>query len=224
MKKRHIPKAPKRSKTYHPLEYTVLEVETETIKDFVIDNHYSGICPMNCNINFALFKDNSSYSQDDIIGVAQFGPCVGREQQQFYSVDTELRRLCLLNAAPRNSESRFISLCIKWIKKHTDIEHILSLADPMQGHAGTIYKAANFKYRGTQSTGCPPMFFIDGKHIHNRTCNERFGTSSRYALKERFRERLEIVTSIPKHVYIYTIKRKHKKKPENTGCRNANNT
>ncbi len=33
---------------------------------------------------------------------------------------------------------------IKWLKKNTDWEFIISYADEEQGHTGVIYKACNF--------------------------------------------------------------------------------
>ena len=57
----------------------------------------------------------------------------------------ELNRMAFSDVLPRNSESRAISLAIKWIKKNAPhIEWIVSFADGTQCGHGTIYQAANF--------------------------------------------------------------------------------
>lgn len=58
----------------------------------------------------------------------------------------ELNRMAFSDVLPRNSESRAISLAIKWIKKNApNIEWIISFADGTQCGHGTIYQASNFK-------------------------------------------------------------------------------
>jgi hypothetical protein len=61
----------------------------------------------------------------------------------------ELARLYLLDEIPRNAETWLIGQSVKYIKRHhKDVRHLLSYADPSAGHAGTIYKAANWRQDG----------------------------------------------------------------------------
>ena len=61
----------------------------------------------------------------------------------------ELARVYLLDEIPRNAETWLIGQSVKYIKRHhKDVRHLLSYADPSAGHAGTIYKAANWRQDG----------------------------------------------------------------------------
>ena len=57
----------------------------------------------------------------------------------------ELARLYLTDSIPKNAETWLIGKSVKFIKRHhPDVQCLLSYADPSAGHAGTIYKAANW--------------------------------------------------------------------------------
>ena len=73
-----------------------------------------------------------------------------READKRYGGKTwELARLYLLDEVPQNAETWLIGQSVKYIKKHhPEVFMLLSYADPSAGHAGTIYKAANWKQDG----------------------------------------------------------------------------
>jgi hypothetical protein len=73
-----------------------------------------------------------------------------READKRYGGKTwELARLYLLDCIPKNAESWLIGQGVKYIKRHhTDVEHLLSYADPSAGHSGAIYRAANWRPDG----------------------------------------------------------------------------
>jgi len=73
-----------------------------------------------------------------------------REVDKRYGGKTwELARLYLLDEVPKNAETWLIGKSVRWIKRHNpDVKHLLSYADPSAGHAGTIYKAANWRQDG----------------------------------------------------------------------------
>lgn len=57
----------------------------------------------------------------------------------------ELARVYLLDEIPKNAETWLIGQSVRYIKRnHQGVEYLLSYADPSAGHAGTIYKAANW--------------------------------------------------------------------------------
>jgi hypothetical protein len=61
----------------------------------------------------------------------------------------ELSRLYLVDEIPKNAETWLIGKSVKWIRRHNpEVEVLLSYADPSAGHAGTIYKAANWTSDG----------------------------------------------------------------------------
>ena len=82
----------------------------------------------------------------------------------------ELHRLHIQDCTPKNTESWFISKCIKKLKKDKPrVKAIISFADETVGHKGTIYRASNFYYIGKTS---PTTFYIDmdGRLHHPRQC------------------------------------------------------
>lgn len=42
--------------------------------------------------------------------------------------------------------SRFVALCLRWLKRNTELRYCLSYADTTVGHAGIIYQALNFAH------------------------------------------------------------------------------
>lgn len=73
-----------------------------------------------------------------------------READKRYGGKTwELARLYLLDEIPCNAETWLIGQSVKWIKRHRrEVACLVSYADPSAGHAGVIYKAANWKADG----------------------------------------------------------------------------
>lgn len=75
----------------------------------------------------------------------------------------EIKRLALSPLCPKNSESRFISVSLRLLKKITIVRGIISLADSAQNHVGTIYKASGFEYRGLTAYKCD--YVLNGKKL-----------------------------------------------------------
>ena len=120
--------------------------------------------------------------------------------------------MCCIDDTPTNTESYFISQCIKWIKQNTDVEVIVSFADLEEGHEGVIYKASNFNYLG--QTGGGTKLMVDGVLRHNRSLNQskrQFGRT----LKRRYEAGDPDVYPVsvkPKNIYVYYLNKKIKKK------------
>lgn len=107
-----------------------------------------------------------SKETDELVGVAIFGKPMGKSYNK--SNTLELRRLCLIDDTPKNSESYFIAGALRWLSKNTSYAQIVSFADPNHGHVGTIYKASNFKYDGLEKSGNPRIVQHGDKQIHLR--------------------------------------------------------
>jgi hypothetical protein len=61
----------------------------------------------------------------------------------------ELARLYLLDEVPQNAETWLIAQSVKWIRRHRpEVFNLVSYADPIAGHKGTIYRAANWREDG----------------------------------------------------------------------------
>jgi len=115
----------------------------------------------------------------------------------------ELMRLVLLDEVPKNSESKFIAWCIRWLKKNTNLVGLISFADPKFGHSGIIYKASNWTYCGLQKQDRPRLI-INGTELHPRMAYNRHGTSSVKQLKEMGLN-IKMLPREPKHRYVYLL-------------------
>ena len=111
----------------------------------------------------------------------------------------ELRRFVLCDEAPRNSESRALSVMFRELRR-AGYTRILSYADPMHGHTGIIYKATGFEYRGR--TAARKHIMWKGKKYPDRNVHQvnfPYHLQLRAALAsgEATRVRIE-----PKHIYV----------------------
>lgn len=150
------------------IPYTVRKIDTKVAKAYIHKNHYSGGSHNGPSPCYGLFDGNN------LIGCLMFAtPCSEAVRTSVFGVEhkdsiVELHRLHILDITPRNTESWFISRCLRLLK--TDRPHtraILSFADPTQGHQGVIYQASNFIQCGTSS---PTTFYLDqqGRLRHPR--------------------------------------------------------
>lgn len=135
------------------------------IRDFVEQNHYSknmnGVMSDCC---FSLVYEGA------VFGAAVFAGMATDAWKKFSDVGSdvlELRRFCLLDSAPKNSESFFLGYCVRFLKKHSNAKIIVSYADESQGHVGTIYKAVGFSYEGATKTA--GKWCLNGREYHDKT-------------------------------------------------------
>jgi hypothetical protein len=190
------------------------------VRKFVETWHYSQSSHISSvQYVFSLVHEN------DLIGAMIYGlPAMVGQWKKYaeYGVEKErdvieLRRLCCIDDTPRNTESYFIGKTIKWIKKNTDHKIILSYADPHHGHAGTIYKASNFKHIGMTSPG--KIIDWNGKRYHDKTIRdykrshfkktgERVLLDTAVKLKEALESgKAQWIETPGKHIYVYDLKR-----------------
>ena len=148
------------------INYKVEKCERGEIKDFIEKWHYSH--NMNGVISTYCFK---LLDGDKLIGAAVFGWLAMANQWKKYTDSKEklieLRRLCCIDDTMKNTESYFISRCIKWLKRNTKIEKIVSYADLEFNHEGIIYKATSFKLIGKTAKG--RVILWNGKRYHDKT-------------------------------------------------------
>ena len=106
-------------------------------KKILVKHHYLHSLPGGTKLAFGAFAEGK------LLGAITFG--VG-PYNAFALVDgacpddcLTLTRLWLSEELPPNSESRVISVCLRYLKKYTTLKFIITYADPAQGHVGTIY-------------------------------------------------------------------------------------
>lgn len=182
-----------------------------SVRKFLKKWHYSDYVNIQAKHTFCLFK-TGNFGIPEMIGVCIYtrpaGPSAGQSYwPQAPDKVLELRRLCLIDDTPKNAESFFVGWSIRWLKKNTDWEFILSYADEEQGHSGVIYRASNFKYLGKTSAG--KTLEVDGKKFHIRTLSmmdRPYGVE----INRRYKEKdpnVKIIETLPKNIYIYHLKK-----------------
>lgn len=179
------------------------DVNGAGVREFVCDNHYSRKCPPSKFYFSAWFAPK--------IATHRVGACVFNAPQlpkiaKCYEVDLELNRLVLLDECPKNSESRFIGWALRWLRKNTQFKKVISYADPRFGHLGTIYRASNFQYVGTEQGHGTRRIFVDGVEYHPSTAFCKWGCSGA-KLQEILPNSKVIVEVMPKkHVFVFRLK------------------
>ena len=106
----------------------IFEITTlKDIRDFIETHHYSK------SVNGVKVSFCFKISENGIIvGAALFGQLSTTAWKRFGEKETdilELSRLVTLDICPRNTESWFISKCLKHIKKNTAVLKVVSYAD-----------------------------------------------------------------------------------------------
>lgn len=146
----------------YSLYYNQAVIDGE-IRKLIDQFHYSKTCrSMQQKHVFKLV----SKLDDKLVGVAIYGNPMAKSYNGSNTI--ELRRLCLIDDTPRNSESFFIAKTLRWLAKNTTYDQVVSFADPNHGHAGTIYKASNFRYDGLEKNDYPVVIQHGDKQIHKR--------------------------------------------------------
>ena len=148
-----------------PMELDVRRIDCKLARGYIAAFHYSKTMPDSSRFIFGLFY------KETLCGICVFGMGCGKNQYTAIYPDIqngeyiELTRLWLEDSLRRNSESYFISRCIKMLPN--DIRLILSFSDEKQNHFGYIYQASNFLYLG-QNNGGKMLVTEDGIEKHPR--------------------------------------------------------
>lgn len=187
-------------------EYKVYLCDRSEITEFVEKWHYSG--SINGVLSTFCFK---LMDGEKIIGAAIFGRVGMANVWKKYAKSPndllELRRLCLVDEAPRNSESFFIGKMLRILRTFTTYKTIISYADTNKGHIGTIYQATNFSFEGVTSQG--KLIEFDDKTYHDKTIRTTYnGRLKPFA--QKIKTALEngharYIQTLPKNIYLYKL-------------------
>lgn len=136
--------------------------------NIIIKNlHYSGKVVPNSQLHFGVFYENKCG------GALQFGPSMMKKSMQNLVQDTkwhdfiELNRMAFADWLPRNSESRAISYCLKYIAKHyKNIKWVVSFADATQCGDGAIYRASGFYLTDIRENAALKVNPLNGQVMH----------------------------------------------------------
>lgn len=186
--------------------YKVYLCDRSEITDFVEKWHYSksinGIMSTYC---FKLMDGK------ELVGAAIFGKCGMANVWKKYASNPneilELRRLCLIDDTPKNTETFFIGKMLRLLRANTTLKVIISYADQHHNHVGTIYKASNFSFEGETSQGL--LIEYNGKTYHDKTIRTTYkGTLKPFA--KRIKDALEAgeakyIKTLPKNIYLFAL-------------------
>lgn len=148
--------------------YEIRRIPCKTAKEYIRKHHYSHGCHNGPSPCYGLFDG------EELIGCLMFAtPCSENVRasvfgEQYKDAVTELHRLHILDCTPKNTESWFVSRCLKMLKTDKpQIKAVLSFSDMTEGHTGVIYQATNAYRLGTTGKA---TFYIDetGRLRHPR--------------------------------------------------------
>lgn len=189
------------------ITYSVKPITRQEAESIIKEWHYShSINGVMADYCFGLFD------KEVLIGAMIFGRlAMANQWKKYVDVPTkliELRRLACIDQTPKNTESFFIGHCLRWLKKNTAIELVVSYADSNYGHIGTIYKASNFEFKGMTATGRVIMW--GDKKYHDKAIRTTYkGQLKPFAL--RLKKALEsgeakYKDQEGKYIYLYRLR------------------
>lgn len=191
-------------------EFIIKSCNLSDIRAFVETHHYSHSLN-GVKISFCF----SVMHKDQLVGAVVYGALSTTAWKKFSNLEKkvlELRRLVLLDNLGRNSESRVVGYTLRQIKKHSpEIEVVVSYADPLHGHSGTIYKASNFEYLGLSGKDKGFKDPENGKVYHSRALRTKYKGDYKPFVK-KLRLKLEqgklISINLPgKHCFLYRFQK-----------------
>jgi hypothetical protein len=153
------------------------EITKDQAYEVLYRNHYSLVMPRLTKVCLGVFIN------DEIVGAATLGwgtqPKLtinklvpGLVTEDYY----ELGKFAMNEDMPKNSESQFLSLIIKWMKKNTDKLYLFTWADGIMGKPGYIYQASNFLYGGYRWSDV--YLSSKGEKIHPRSARKFYDENS----------------------------------------------
>ena len=170
-------------------------------KAIVVRNHYLHSLPGGSKLAFGVMIDGrlmgvvtlgvGPYNTSTLVDGASSDDCLS------------LTRLWLSDKLPGNSESRVLGVVLRSLKKHTKVKFLVTYADPVNGHVGTIYQATNWLYTGLSEP--TPLYDLgDGTYAHCRTVATKYGSRSVKYLSDQGLP-VKLVPQSAKHRYVYFL-------------------
>lgn len=143
----------------------------KAIKYAIMNWHYSKSVPL-VQCAYSVFNDAGEWC-----GVICYSLGANNQLGKPYNLPQgaviELVRVAL-NGKQQNV-SKPVALSLKLLKKDCPtVKLVISYADPVQQHTGSIYQAMNWFYEGTMPG--QTNYFVKGRWVHGRTANSLLGT------------------------------------------------
>ncbi|MEE9408251.1 MAG: protein Mom [Polaribacter sp.] len=178
----------------------------KAIKYACMKFHYAKAVPQ-IRLGYSVFNDANEWC-----GVVLFSNGANRYiASEFGYVQgqvVELVRVAL--NGKQNATSQVLAATLRQIKKDAPaVKLIVSYADRNQNHIGIIYQATNWLYLGEYANERGIM--LNGKLIHRRSINSKYGTSTLSWLKENVDPKAEVIKGKTKIKYVFPLNKWTKK-------------
>lgn len=179
----------------------------KAIKYACMKFHYAKAVPQ-IRLGYSVFNDENEWC-----GVVLFSnganPHIASEFGLVQGQVVELVRVAL--NGKQSATSQVLAATLRQITKDAPaVKIIVSYADRNQDHIGTIYQATNWYYLGEYAN--ERGILLNGKLMHRRSINKKYGTSTLSVLKERVDENAEIVKGKSKIKYVFPLDKWQRKK------------
>ncbi len=189
------------------LELLVDFCSHEAVKYACKNWHYSKTVPAGKIVKIGVWEDKK------FIGCVLFSRGgtlqIGMPYNMTQTEVCELTRIALTKH--QHPVTQIISKAIKLLKQtNPDLKLIISYADSNQSHLGVIYQASNWIYEGHRKV--TPSIIINGKKIHARSVNAKYGTASIKWLKENIDPNTVPADDKGRHKYIYPLNKMLRKR------------
>lgn len=177
-------------------DYMCTKVSTRDVEEFCRRYHYTGTGG-SMNWRYGLWDGHT------LIGVIAYNmptraTCESVFGPEHFDKVWHMGRLAMAEDAPRNSESRLISLSLKMIQAaHPETWAVLTFAAVSAGHIGYVYQATNALYTGS---GGDASYLVDLKG-RRRATNQGVGLTKAQIAERGWTE----VKEPPKHRYLYIL-------------------
>lgn len=169
--------------------------------------HYSKCMPVGKLLKFGVWEDGK------FIGVVIYGRGNNMNIGKSYNINmfefAELVRVAL--TTHKASVSKIVSITLRIVKKSTKLKLLISYADPLQKHLGTIYQAMNWIYVG--ESGGSVVYKLNGKIYHSRVAPpgaKQFGKRAK-GIDINKAEKIRLPA---KHKYLYPLNKDIRKQIE----------
>jgi hypothetical protein len=146
-------------------DMAMIETTRDHANEVIRAGHYSRTVYRTSSVHLAVLIDGAE------VGVLQFGPAMNPASAPSIVAETaqdeylELNRMWLDDSAPRNSESRALSLAFTYLRQSRPrVGWVQSFSDERCGRFGVVYQAAGFGYYGEHAS---TFWEIDGTFYHN---------------------------------------------------------
>lgn len=186
--------------------YDILQASLPEISNFLDKYHYKGR-PVNSRLYMKLINNN------ELVGAAAFS--LLRTDKQIEGIfnlkltkydGLDVSRFACLDKCGKNTESMFLSECIKAIiKLSPNTKFLITYSQPEYGHYGYIYQATNWIYVSSLA-GAKIQYLLDNKPITRKTLKRYHGINTgRKEWRLIYNDRLKIIEPPPKHKYLFII-------------------